>query len=37
MEGIDTRYKFKEEIIRGEKLGSVKSIFSNNLIGYYQL
>src|SRR5580700_558323 len=32
---LDTRYKFKEEIIRGEKPGSIKSIFSNNLIGYY--
>ncbi len=35
MKDIDTRFKFKEEIIRGEKLGSIKSIFSNNLIGYY--
>jgi hypothetical protein len=35
MKDLDTRYKFKEEIIRGEKSGSIKSIFSNNMIGYY--
>jgi hypothetical protein len=35
MKDLDTRYKFKEEIIRGDTMGSVKSIFSNNLIGYY--
>ncbi len=35
MKDLDTRFKFKEEIIRGDKLGTVKSIFSNNLIGFY--
>jgi hypothetical protein len=35
MKDLPTRFKFKEEIIRGDKAASIKSIFSNNLIGYY--
>ena len=35
MEGITKKFKFKEEIIRGDTAGSIKSIFSNNLIAYY--
>jgi hypothetical protein len=35
MKEISVKKKFKEEIIRGDKPNSVKSIFSNNLIGYY--
>lgn len=35
MKEITTKKKFKEEIIRGDTPNSVKSIFSNNLIGYY--
>ncbi len=35
MKEITTKKKFKEEIIRGDTLGTIKSIFSNNLIGYY--
>ncbi len=35
MKDIDTTFKFKEEIIRGDAPGTIKSIFSNNLIGYY--
>jgi hypothetical protein len=35
MKEISTTKKFKEEILRGEQPNSIKSIFSNNLIGYY--
>lgn len=35
MKDITVTKKFKEEIIRGDTPGSIKSIFSNNLIGYY--
>jgi hypothetical protein len=35
MKEISIQKKFKEEIIRGERPNSIKSIFSNNLIGYY--
>ena len=35
MKEITVKKKFKEEIIRGDKPGTIKSIFSNNLIGYY--
>jgi hypothetical protein len=35
MKEISTKKKFKEEIIRGDTPNSIKSIFSNNLIGYY--
>jgi hypothetical protein len=35
MKEISITKKFKEEIIRGDKPNSIKSIFSNNLIGYY--
>jgi hypothetical protein len=35
MKDITVTTKFKEEILRGDKPGSTKSIFSNNLIGYY--
>src|ERR1700678_1053151 len=35
MKDIEKRFKFKEELVRGEKAGAIKSIFSNNLIGYY--
>ena len=32
---ITIKKKFKEEIVRGNTVGSAESIFSNNLIGYY--
>ena len=35
LKDITVKRKFKEEILRGETPGSIKSIFSNNLIGYY--
>jgi hypothetical protein len=35
MKEINTKKKFKEEILRGDTQGTIKSIFSNNLIGYY--
>jgi hypothetical protein len=35
MQDISVKLKFKEEILRGDAPQSVKSIFSNNLIGYY--
>jgi len=35
MKNIMIRKKFKEEIIRGDTPESMKSIYSNNLIGYY--
>lgn len=35
MRDLDVVKKFKEEILRGDTPGSIKSIFSNNLIGYY--
>ncbi len=35
MKEISAITKFKEEILRGDTAGSIKSIFSNNLIGYY--
>jgi hypothetical protein len=35
MKDLPTRFKFKEEIIRGDKPASIKSIFSNNMIGFY--
>jgi hypothetical protein len=35
MKEISIKTKFKEEIIRGEQPNTIKSIFSNNLIGYY--
>lgn len=35
MKEITAKTKFKEEILRGDKPNSIKSIFSNNLIGYY--
>jgi hypothetical protein len=35
MKEITIKKKFKEEIIRGDTLGTIKSIFSNNLIAYY--
>ncbi|HUN28954.1 MAG TPA: hypothetical protein VMV65_04080 [Alphaproteobacteria bacterium] len=35
MKEISVKKKFKEEILRGEGQGTIKSIFSNNLIGYY--
>jgi hypothetical protein len=35
MQEIAVKTKFKEEIIRGDTPHSSKSIFSNNLIGYY--
>ncbi len=35
MKEISIKKKFKEEILRGNKQGTIKSIFSNNLIGYY--
>jgi hypothetical protein len=35
MKQISTKTKFKEEILRGDTPNSIKSIFSNNLIGYY--
>lgn len=35
MQDITVKRKFKEEIIRGDTPHSIKSIFSNNLIGYY--
>jgi hypothetical protein len=35
MKQIMIRKKFKEEIIRGDTPESIKSIYSNNLIGYY--
>ncbi len=35
MKEIAVQRKFKEEIIRGDTAGTIKSIFSNNLIGYY--
>lgn len=35
MQDITVKLKFKEEILRGDVPGSIKSIFSNNLIGYY--
>ncbi|MGB6061607.1 MAG: hypothetical protein WBG27_07900 [Candidatus Aquilonibacter sp.] len=35
MKEITIKKKFKEEIIRGDTLGTIKSIYSNNLIGYY--
>jgi len=35
MKEITIKKKFKEELIRGDTPGTMKSIFSNNLIGYY--
>jgi hypothetical protein len=35
MKDIKKTKKFKEEIIRGDTLGTIKSIYSNNLISYY--
>jgi hypothetical protein len=35
LKDITVKKKFKEEILRGDTPGSIKSIFSNNLIGYY--
>ena len=35
LQEITVKRKFKEEIIRGDAPGTIKSIFSNNLIGYY--
>ncbi len=35
MKEITATKKFKEEIIRGDTLGTMKSMFSNNMIGYY--
>lgn len=35
LQEITVKKKFKEEIIRGDAPGTIKSIFSNNLIGYY--
>jgi hypothetical protein len=35
MKEVTKRKKFKEEIIRGDTLGTIKSIYSNNLISYY--
>ncbi len=35
MKEISSKTKFKEEILRGDQPNSIKSIFSNNLIGYY--
>jgi hypothetical protein len=35
MKEISANRKFKEEILRGEQPNSIKSIFSNNLIGNY--
>jgi len=35
MKEITATKKFKEEIIRGDAPGTMKSIYSNNLIGYY--
>lgn len=32
---LEKRFKFKEELIRGDSMHSIRSIFSNNLIGYY--
>ena len=35
MKGLPVKTKFKEEIIRGDAPGTIKSIFSNNYIAYY--
>src|SRR5580700_10308413 len=35
MKEVTKKKKFKEEIIRGDTLGTIKSIYSNNLISYY--
>jgi hypothetical protein len=35
MKELTIKKKFKEEIIRGDTLGTIKSIYSNNLIAYY--
>jgi hypothetical protein len=35
MKDIPVKMKFKEEIIRGDAPRTIKSIFSNNYIGYY--
>jgi hypothetical protein len=35
MKDLTVKRKFKEEILRGDTPGTVRSIFSNNLIAYY--
>jgi len=35
LKNVDVKMKFKEEIIRGDDPGTIKSIFSNNYIAYY--
>jgi hypothetical protein len=35
MKEVTVKKKFKEEILPGDKPGTIRSIFSNNLIGYY--
>lgn len=35
MKDLPVKMKFKEEIIRGDAPGTIKSIFSNNYIAYY--